>query len=71
MIDQKILRLKKDVVLDKDLKFDEGTEFEIVADVVYIKGFMIPPDLQQFMYSWLVENMGNNDIIKEDFRRFK
>lgn len=69
-INQKILILKKDAEINKDLKFTIGTEFEIVADVVYIKGFPLPPAMQPLFYDWLVANMDNTAMFKEDFRRF-
>ena len=70
-ITQKILVLKQDASIDKtSFKFPSGTEFEIVADIVYMSGFPIPPDMQGCIYDWLVVNMDNKVMFKEDFRRF-
>ena len=69
-INQKILRLKKDAQINDDLKFTVGTEFEIVGDVVYMKGYLIPPIMQKLFYDWLVKNMGDVNLFKDDFRRF-
>lgn len=70
-INQKILILKQDVKINKKLKFDAGTEFEIVSDVVYMGGFPVPPQLQLTFFKWLLNNMTNSQLFKEDFRRFK
>lgn len=70
-INQKILILKKDAEINKDLKFPAGTEFEIVADVVYMSGYPIPPAMQSLFFNWLTTNMSDSQMFKEDFRRFK
>lgn len=71
MIAQKILILIQDAeVPNTKLKFPKGTEFEIVADIVYMSGFPIPQEMQRTLYNWLVANMGNTKIFKEDLRRF-
>jgi len=70
-ISQKILVLKKDAEINKELKFPSGTEFEIVTDVVYMAGFLIPPAMQSLFYNWLTKNMDDKSMFKEDLRRFK
>lgn len=71
MITQKILVLKQDAELGKlDLKFPKGTEFEIVADIVYMGGYPIPLNTQKMIYDWLVANMNNKNMFNEDLRRF-
>jgi hypothetical protein len=65
-INQKILILKKDGEINKDLKFPAGTEFEIVADVVYMGGFPIPSPMQNLFYNWLTSNMGDKNMFKEE-----
>jgi len=70
-ITQKILILKKDVELIKDLTLSAGTEIEIVSDVVYIKGYPVPPEMQNIFFNWILKNMNDNSLFKEDFRRFK
>jgi len=70
-ITQKILILKKDVELIKDLTLSAGTEIEIVSDVVYIKGYPVPPEMQNIFLNWILKNMNDNSLFKEDFRRFK
>lgn len=72
MITQKILILKQDADLGKSgLKFPKGTEFEIVADIVYMGGYPVPLNTQKLMYDWLVANMNNKNLFHEDLRRFK
>lgn len=72
MIQQKILILKQPVELGvHNLKFPKGTEFEIVANVVYVGGFPIQQELQPILLKWLTENMVNKSIFHEDLRRFK
>jgi hypothetical protein len=67
-ITQKIVKLKKDVTIQTGMDFTAGTEFEIVADVVYMQGFPIPPNLQTTIYNWIVDNP---KLFSEDHRRFK
>lgn len=72
MITQKILILLMDANLGKSgLKFPKGTEFEIVADIVYMAGYPVPLDMQKLIYNWLVANMKDTKMFKEDLRRFK
>lgn len=65
MISNKILVLRENASIDKELSFDAGTEFHIVADVVYMQGFPVPPALQTKFYSWIVDNP---KLFKEIFR---
>ena len=71
MIKQKILILKQDGEVGKyNLKFPSGTEFEIVADIVYMSGLPLPLEFQKVIYDWLVTNMSNQNMFREDLRRF-
>jgi hypothetical protein len=57
MILNKVFILKdKADNLDYQLVFNAGEEFHIVTDVVYMRGHMLPPDLQNYIYNWLTEN---------------
>jgi len=56
MIVNKVYKLKEDATLTKELVFKRFQEFEVVNDVVYMNGFMLPPDLQPLFYKWLTEN---------------
>lgn len=66
-IEQLVLRLKQEATLPNGLKFPTGTEFEIVMDVVYMRGFPLPPDIQTTMYSWLTTNP---NLFIDDTRKF-
>lgn len=67
MINQKIVRLKSDQKLKNGMDFPKGTEFEIVADVVYMQGFPVPPNTQATLYNWITQNP---TLFREDQRRF-
>lgn len=56
MISNKILLLKKEAKLKNGLEFPAATEFHIVMDVVYMKGFPLPQSLQATMMTWLNDN---------------
>lgn len=56
MIKEKVLKLKEDVELNHGLKFKKNDEFNIVMDVVYMGGFMLPPEHQKGIYLWIVQN---------------
>jgi hypothetical protein len=71
MIRQKILILNEDAHINRtEFNFPKGTEFEIVADIVYMGGFPIPLETQKIVYDWLVANMANKQLFTEDLRRF-
>jgi len=52
----KILVLKNDAKLPNGLEFKSATEFHIVMDVVYMKGFPLPQGLQATIIHWLEDN---------------
>lgn len=56
MIEAKVYKLKEDVELNNNLTFKKNQEFEVVNKVVYMGGFMIPPDLQQYLHNWIITN---------------
>jgi len=56
MIASRVYRLKQDAEVGKDMPLKSGQELEIVTDVVYINGNMVPPDLQALFYGWIVNN---------------
>jgi len=69
-ISQKILKVLKNVNISEDIVLLKDMNVEIVADVVYVEGYPVPFHLQKFIYDWLIINMSNRAIFKEDFRRF-
>jgi hypothetical protein len=56
MIEIKVLKVKKDVEVTKGVLLQEGQEIEIVMDVVYIGGNMVPPPMQPIFYSFVTNN---------------
>ena len=56
MITNKVYKLKQAVEVSKNMPLPKGQELEIVTDVVYVNGNMIPPNMQQLFYSWIMNN---------------
>jgi hypothetical protein len=56
MIQNRVYRLKQDVEIGKDMPLKKGQELEIVTDVVYCNGNMIPPLMQDLFYRFIVNN---------------
>ena len=56
MIKNRVYRLKKDTEVSKGMPLLKGQELEIVTDVVYVNGNMVPPNMQHMFYSWIVNN---------------
>lgn len=67
MIQNRVLKLKKDALVGKDMPLQAGQEIEIVMDVVYINGFMVPPALQSIFYVWIINNP---DLFSDDTRQW-
>lgn len=61
-IQNKVLRLKKAAEVAKDMPLPAGQELEIVQDVVYVNGNMVPPVYQPLFYNWIV---GNPDLFDD------
>ena len=56
MIQNRVYRLKQDVEVAQGMPLKKGQEVEIVMDVVYVNGFMVPPYAQPIFYNWLMNN---------------
>jgi len=56
MITNRVYKLKADAEVGKDMPLPAGQEIEIVTDVLYINGYMVPPNLQPTFYNWIVNN---------------
>ena len=67
MIKNKVYRLKKDEEIGKNMPMKAGQEIEIVMDVVYVNGFMVPPMMQPIFYGW-VKN--NQDKVEETTKKW-
>jgi len=64
----RVYRLKEPIHLNigQGMDLKGGTEIEIVMDVVYMQGFMLPASLQNYMFKWIT---GNPDLFQDDTRR--
>jgi hypothetical protein len=56
MIENKVLKLLKETKLKNGVTFKEGQEIEVVMDVVYVGGFILPPNIQPTTLNWIKEN---------------
>jgi hypothetical protein len=56
MINSKVYRLKQDVEVGKDMPLKKGQELEVVMDVVYVNGHMVPPNLQKLFLDFIIKN---------------
>ena len=65
MIVNKVFRLKADAEVGKGMPLKSGQEIEVVRDVLYVNGNMVPPDLQNLFYNWVV----NNPLLFDDITR--
>lgn len=65
MIKNRVYRLKKDAEVGPNMPLKAKQELEIVMDVVYINGNMVPPEMQVIFYSFIK----NNPSLFEDITR--
>lgn len=56
MIKNRVFKLKESNEVGKGMPLQKGQELEIVMDVVYVNGNMIPPHMQTLFYNWIVNN---------------
>lgn len=56
MIKNRVYKLKQKADVAKDMPLTAGQELEIVLDVVYVNGNMVPPAMQSLFYNWIVNN---------------
>lgn len=56
MITNRVYRLKKDIEIGQDMPLKSGQELEVVMDVIYINGFMVPPAMQNLFMKFLLNN---------------
>lgn len=67
MIKNEVYRLKEAAMVAKDMPLPAGQELEIVMDVVYVNGNMVPPDLQPLFYFWITKNPTLFDITTKNW----
>lgn len=65
MIKNRVYKLKKTVEVARGLTLQAGQEIEIVMNVVYMGGFMLPPEMQLLFLEWIK----NNPALFEDDTR--
>jgi len=67
MIVSRVYKLKEDVEIGKDMPLKKGQEIEIVMDVVYINGNMVPPSMQPLFYGWVKNNLTLVDDVTKNW----
>lgn len=65
MIKSKVYRLKEAKEVAKGMSLLKGQEIEIVMDVVYVNGHMVPPEAQSLFYEFVTKNPS---FFKDDTR---
>lgn len=56
MITNRVYRLKEAAQVAQGMSLPKGQEIEIVTDVVYVNGNMVPPNMQPLFYNWITNN---------------
>jgi hypothetical protein len=56
MIKNKVYRLKQATEVAKGMPLPAGQEIEVVMNVVYVNGHMVPPVHQPLFLNWLSKN---------------
>ncbi len=56
MIKNKVYRAKEQLNLGKDMTLPAGQEIEVVMDVVYVNGNMVPPVFQELFLNFIKNN---------------
>jgi len=62
-IKNEVYKLKKATEVAKGMPLPDGQILEIVQDVVYVNGALVPPVFQELFYLWIVENPDLFDIV--------
>jgi hypothetical protein len=67
MIQNRVYRLKNAAEVVKGMSLPAGQELEIVTDVVYVNGNMVPPDMQSLFYNWIINNQTLFDDVTKNW----
>lgn len=67
MIQSEVYKLKEAALVAKDMPLQAGQELEIVMDVVYVNGNMVPPNMQGLFYSWITNNPTLFNIVTKNW----
>jgi len=62
-IKNEVYKLKKATSVAKGMPLPDGQILEIVQDVVYVNGALVPPVFQELFYLWIVDNPDLFDIV--------
>jgi hypothetical protein len=65
MIKNKVYRLKQAAEVAPNMSLPSGQEIEVVMDVVYVNGHMVPPMYQELFINWL---QNNPSLFEDDTR---
>lgn len=63
MIVNEVYRLKAAAEVAANMPLQAGQEIEIVRDVVYVNGNMVPPYYQALFLNWIAKNPALFDIV--------
>jgi len=69
MINKKaiVLKAKKEINITSDIKLEKGQEVEIVMDVVYVNGNLLPPAFQNLFMTFINNNHNLFDNITRNW----
>lgn len=68
MIVNRVYRLKEDAFVAKDMPLKKNQEIEVVNDVVYINGNMVPPTMQYLFLKWIMDNPSLFDDVTKNWK---
>lgn len=67
MITNKVYRLKQATEVAPNMPLPAGQEIEVVMNVVYVNGNMVPPSFQELFLTWL---QNNPNLFEDDTRNW-
>jgi len=67
MIVNEVYRLKAAAEVAKNMPLQAGQELEIVRDVIYVNGNMVPPTNQTLFLNWIIKNPNLFDIVTRNW----
>jgi hypothetical protein len=67
MIKNRVYRLKQATNVAQGMSLPAGQELEIVTDVVYVNGNMVPPNLQLLFYTFIINNPSLFDDVTKNW----
>lgn len=67
MITNKVYRLKQATEVAPNMSLPAGQEIEVVMNVVYVNGHIVPPSFQELFLTWL---QNNPNLFEDDTRNW-